>query len=69
MADSWQGTGLGRRLMNLLIETARDRGYQYMTGDFLTENSRMLKFVASLGFELKPHPEDSGLRHGILQLN
>ena len=69
VADSWQGTGLGRRLMNLLIETARDRGYQYMTGDFLTENSRMLKFVASLGFELKPHPEDSGLRHGILQLN
>lgn len=69
VSDNWQGTGLARRLMTTLIDTARLQGYKYMTGDFLTENSRMLKFVGDLGFELKPHPEDPGLRHGILILN
>jgi acetyltransferase len=69
VADVWQGKGVARRLMGILIETARDRGLKYMNGDFLAENSRMLKFVASLGFVLSAHPEDSGLRRGVLVLD
>lgn len=69
VSDDWQGKGLARRLMGILIDTARARGYKYMTGDFLAENTRMLKFVASLGFVLHVHPEDAGLKHGVLQLN
>ncbi|RTL48668.1 MAG: GNAT family N-acetyltransferase [Rhodocyclaceae bacterium] len=68
VADGWQGTGLARQLMLRIIDTARQQGFRYMTGDFLTENSRMLKFVSDLGFKLQPHPEDPGLRHGILTL-
>ena len=56
VGDQWQGRGLARRL-------------KYMTGDFLAENTRMLKFVSSLGFILSSHPEDSGLRQGLLTLN
>ncbi|MBL8487042.1 MAG: GNAT family N-acetyltransferase, partial [Rhodocyclaceae bacterium] len=69
VADDWQGKGLARRLMGILIETARSRGLKYMNGDFLTENSRMLKFVATLGFVLSAHPEDPGLKRGVLVLN
>jgi len=69
VADAWQGKGLARRLMGILIDTARSRGLKYMNGDFLAENTRMIQFVASLGFVLSPHPEDPGLKRGVLTLN
>jgi acetyltransferase len=40
-----------------------------MNGDFLSENQRMIKFVGSLGFVMSPHPEDNGLKRGVLVLN
>jgi acetyltransferase len=69
VADDWAGKGLARRLMGVIIDTARSRGLRYMHGDFLSENSRMLAFVASLGFVLSAHPEDHGLKRGVLVLN
>jgi acetyltransferase len=69
VADAWQGKGVARRLMGILIDAARNRGLKYMNGDFLAENTRMLRFVASLGFVLSAHPEDSGLRRGVLVLD
>ena len=69
VADDWQGKGLARRLMGVLIDTAGSNGLRYMRGDFLAENTRMLAFVASLGFVLSAHPEDHGLRRGVLVLN
>jgi acetyltransferase len=69
VADAWQGKGLARRLMGVIIDTARSRGIKYMNGDFLAENRRMIQFVTSLGFVLTAHPEDSGLKQGVLVLN
>ena len=69
VADDWQGKGLARRLMGVLIDTARGANLRYMHGDFLAENTRMLAFVASLGFVLSAHPEDPGLKRGVLVLN
>jgi acetyltransferase len=69
VSDTWQGKGLARRLMGVIIDTARSRGIKYMNGDFLAENRRMIQFVTSLGFVLSPHPEDSGLKRGVLVLN
>lgn len=68
VADAWQGKGLARKLMSLLIECARERGLKYMNGDFLAENRRMIDFVSRLGFQLSPHPEDPGIRRGVLPL-
>ena len=65
----WQGKGLARRLMATLIDTARAAGLRYMHGDFLSEITRMLAFVASPGFVLSAHPEDPGLKRGVLVLN
>jgi acetyltransferase len=69
VADAWQGKGLARRLMGVIIDTARSRGIKFMNGDFLAENRRMIQFVSGLGFVLSPHPEDPGLKRGVLALN
>lgn len=69
IADGWQSQGIGYQLMQHLITTARNHGFKTMTGEFLAENSRMLKFVAKLGFTLSPHPADYCLKHGVLTLN
>ena len=68
VADSWAGTGLARKLMNLLIETARNRGLKHMYGDFLASNERMLRFVSSLGFILTTSVDDNSIKHGVLAL-
>ena len=69
IADEWQRQGLGRELMRHLIAAAKQHGFKTMVGEFLAENSPMLKFVASLGFALSPHPHDHGLKQGVLRLN
>jgi acetyltransferase len=68
VADEWQHRGLARKLMGVLIETARDRGLKYMNGDFLANNERMLRFVAGLGFVLSPSPDDNSIKQGVLAL-
>ncbi len=44
-----QGHGLGRLLMNALIEHARSRGAGALWGDVLTENRNMLTLTAAMG--------------------
>lgn len=69
VADDWQGTGLARYLMSTLIDTAKNyAGLKSMNGDFLADNQRMIHFVTGLGFVLSPHPEDAGLKRGVLAL-
>jgi len=68
VADDWQHHGLARRLMGILIETARNRGLLYMNGVFLASNERMLRFVRALGFVLSNDPEDNSLKVGVLSL-
>ena len=67
VADEWAHRGLARKLMGVLIETARDRGLGYMNGVFLSNNERMLKFVKGLGFVLSNDPEDNSVKLGALQ--
>ena len=68
VADDWQHRGLARRLMGILIETARNRGLVYMNGVFLSNNERMLRFVQNLGFVLSNDPDDSTVKLGVLAL-
>jgi acetyltransferase len=68
IGDDWQRQGLARIMMNLLIETARERRLRVMEGVFLASNERMLRFVQSLGFHVNRDPEDSSLSLGELEL-
>jgi len=58
VADEWQGKGIGTRLMQLLMEAARLRGFIEMTGEVITENSNMLQLVRELGFSVTRKQDD-----------
>jgi len=50
VADDWQGKGLGRRMMQRLIDVARERGLDSMVGWVLASNDEMLELCRRLGF-------------------
>jgi acetyltransferase len=50
VADAWQRRGLGRRMMQALIEVAGTRGLERMVGLVHSANAPMLRLCAELGF-------------------
>ena len=62
VADKWQNRGIGSRLMNVLMDAAKQRGLKHMQGEILASNSNMLKLTESLGFSLQTSDEDAGIK-------
>ena len=58
VADDFNGKGLGSRLMLSIMDVARDKGLSEIDGLVLANNPGMLKLMRSLGFSIKPFPED-----------
>jgi acetyltransferase len=58
VADAWQGRGVGFRLMRILIDCARKRGFKRLMGAVLAINASMLAMVAALGFTAQRDPTD-----------
>lgn len=58
VADEWQSRGLGPKLMERLIQIARERGLDTMMGEVLAQNSRMLRMCKRIGFHSLRSPED-----------
>ncbi|WKZ13005.1 MAG: GNAT family N-acetyltransferase [Gammaproteobacteria bacterium] len=56
--DDWQGIGLARRLLDLLMATARREGFAAMEGYVLASNVRMLAVARKLGFLRVPGSDD-----------
>jgi len=44
--DSWQGQGLGRRLLEAIVDAADKRGIHRFRADALSDNRRILKLLA-----------------------
>jgi acetyltransferase len=62
------GLGVGRMLMNKIIDYARRQGIRELWGEVLRENRPMLKLNRELGFTVKPLREDPGVMHVSLDL-
>lgn len=62
VADSWQGRGIGQKLMRLLMDVARDKGLRVMESEVLARNAGMLELAEALGFEILPMEGDEGVR-------
>ncbi len=62
VSDEWQHRGIGSRLMEQLMEAARERGLKLMVGDVLNENPPMLALCRDLGFDSANSPEDPAVR-------
>ena len=58
VADDFNGKGLGSRLMQSIMDVARDKGLTEMDGLVLANNPGMLKLMRSLGFVVKTFDED-----------
>lgn len=58
VADAWQRKGLGYQLLVHLIEVARARGLNLMSGHIFSFNTGMLTLVKNLGFSIKSDKDD-----------
>ena len=58
VADDWQHRGLGRRLLERLIEHARARGVTRLYSIDALDNDRMRSLAHHLGFAERPDPDD-----------
>jgi len=52
-----KSTGLAQELMRKMIAYCKGRQTKALVGQVLSENSRMIRFVKSLGFKITGHPE------------
>jgi acetyltransferase len=68
VAESWQGRGLARHLMEKLVALAREHGLASMDGLVLAANTRMLQFAQSLGFMIADSADDPEVKHAWLAL-
>jgi acetyltransferase len=68
LADAWQGQGLGRRLLETLLEHAASEGIREAVGTVLATNVAMLRLVRSMGFTVNPVPGDATVRRISRQL-
>ena len=62
VADDFKGQGLGSRLMRSIMDVAREKGLTEIDGLVLAKNPNMLKLMKSLGFSVKPFPEDADFK-------
>lgn len=60
--DAWQGRGLGRLLLGLLAEAARQAGIIRFEADVLAENRPMLSLARAAGFRVEPHGDGAMFR-------
>jgi acetyltransferase len=68
VADEWQHLGIATRLVETLIEHARDAGLHHMVGDVLATNDAMLAMMRKLGFKLRTLSGDARLVQVSLDL-
>jgi acetyltransferase len=68
VADDFKGRGLGSRLMLSIMDFAREKGLTDIEGLVLANNPNMLKLMKSLGFAIKPFPEDADFKLVTFQL-
>jgi acetyltransferase len=69
IADDWHRKGLGRRMMEQLIEVARARGLRSMIGHVLGENRGMLALCGKLGFTVSDSAEGPIVKRATLALD
>jgi acetyltransferase len=69
VADTWHGCGLGRLLLERVIDVARRNGVRRLTGEVLATNARMLALARRTGFRIEVHPEEATLRRIVRDLD
>jgi GNAT superfamily N-acetyltransferase len=58
VTDAMQGHGIGKILLNHLIDCARKLGLRHMDASVMAGNTRMMKLIRKLGLPFKSHLQD-----------
>jgi acetyltransferase len=61
IGDPWQAHGLGTRLLQMLVQIARDEGLARVTGSILPDNFTMKELCRRVGFRLEYSAEDGAV--------
>ena len=61
VADEWRRVGIGTRLAQTLLESAKDRGVRVVEGEMLSNNNEMRTLAERLGFTVRPSEQDTGI--------
>jgi acetyltransferase len=61
VSEAWRRRGIAGRLMEKLIECARDKRLEVMEGFVLQDNQEMIEFCRSLGFSVGRDTDDPRL--------
>jgi acetyltransferase len=67
VGDRWQGQRLGSKLMDSLIEIARDMHVKRIYGYVMADNSKMLQLCKKKGFTVETLDEETVLASLLLQ--
>ena len=68
VTDTWQRRGVGRRLLEALIETARCKGQTQLWARILATNRAMIAFLLRRGFVVSDHGDGTALKIARLAL-
>ena len=68
VADSYSKKGIGLRLMQAIVQAARDKDFDLIEGLVLNGNHKMLKLVQKLGFTVRVFEADRDFKLVSLQL-
>ncbi|MBI5329852.1 MAG: bifunctional acetate--CoA ligase family protein/GNAT family N-acetyltransferase [Betaproteobacteria bacterium] len=63
VGDEWQKLGIAHKLMEMVMDVARNKGLRVMEGEVLKINRKMLHLVEGLGFKVEEHPDDDSVRY------
>lgn len=69
VADTWQGLGIGRILMDYCIAVARDVGIKTLWMDVIKDNWRMIKFGNKYNFKRLPGVDKDDMVEMILDIH
>ena len=61
VTDNQQHRGIGTRLMQTLIDAAREYRLMRIEGKVQAENTKMLQLMTELGFEQHNDPDERGV--------
>jgi acetyltransferase len=61
VADDWRRVGIGTRLAQTLLGSAKDRGIRVVEGEMLSNNNEMRALAERLGFTVRPSEQDTGI--------
>ncbi|MFO1320703.1 MAG: GNAT family N-acetyltransferase [Burkholderiales bacterium] len=68
VSDEWQARGVGRRLVDALVEGARGRGIAEVRARILGTNTGMIAFMRRRGFAIEESPEGDWLKVAVIHL-